>query len=654
MHLVSVRIAGYKRFEAPATLWVTSPLIAIVGPNEAGKTSLLEAMHHLSHSARFVRTEYTDRREPETDDAIVAARYTVEPADRQAAGGLLDDETEYVLTVQKGPIATQATWSLSPRLHRDLTPRGEIVEDLRRVVVDELLVERTSATDGSEDEDVNTELSEEANSLANRLEAADEDLTSTALKTVEEFVTALRERYAEEPPPPISRLAGRLDRLYAHENEENPHNRMGKLLAGRRPVFLFFTGPHRTLQTNYEWAEHETPPTALGNLCHLAAVNYETYRETAMDRERRDELQTLERAANAALEREFESWTQAQLSVEFRADPQGLQVQVVDKKTLRNVPFDQRSAGLRQFVALVAFTIRYKGFRPPVLLIDEAEMHLHYGGQADLIQVFERQTVAQAIIYSTHSIGCLPEDLGTTIRVAEPTEPERTVLRDSFWEGGAGLTPLVLAMGATALAFTPSRFAVIGEGPSEAILLPSLFREARDEKYAAKALGFQVAPGLAHVARNAAAELEFDAGNVAYVHDADAGGRDHADKLPHRARQESRVIELGDGTEQGLCLEDFIEQELYADAVNSVLARTRETEERVEPSQMPDVARPSYLAEWCEQRGLVELSKRRIAEDVLRRAREPGRHRLVEPARRVQLSELYERLRKVLKVPGWD
>lgn len=94
MRLVSVRIAGYKRFEAPATLWVTSPLIAIVGPNEAGKTSLLEAMRHLSRNARFVRTEYTDRREPETDDAIVSARYTVESADRQAAEGLLDDETD--------------------------------------------------------------------------------------------------------------------------------------------------------------------------------------------------------------------------------------------------------------------------------------------------------------------------------------------------------------------------------------------------------------------------------------------------------------------------------------------------------------------------------------------------------------------------------
>jgi len=30
MRLVSVRIAGYKRFEAPATLWVMSPLITSV------------------------------------------------------------------------------------------------------------------------------------------------------------------------------------------------------------------------------------------------------------------------------------------------------------------------------------------------------------------------------------------------------------------------------------------------------------------------------------------------------------------------------------------------------------------------------------------------------------------------------------------------
>lgn len=649
MRLISVQVSAYKRFEQPATLWVTSPLIAIVGPNEAGKTSLLEALLHLSSDAAITRTEYTDRREPDEDAVVLSARYEVERADRDALPVLLEEDKNYELTITKRPGQSSARWSLGPPLYRDLAPRRKAVEELRRAVTEDLLIERNQAAD-NEELVTETRFSDEAALVADGLAGAKEDLTEGELGELGALVAAVRERHGEQPGERIAELLERLDGLHAHEEEDNPHNRAGAILAASRPAFLFFRGRHRNLDTNYEWADHREAPAALANLCHMAGVDYSSYRSTALDRERRDELQALERAANTTLDEKFGAWTQAELSVEFRADHEGLQLQVFDKKSLRNVPFDQRSAGLRYFVALVAFVDRYGGTRPPVLLVDEAETHLHYGGQADLMQVFARQSVAQTIIYTTHSIGCLPEDLGTTIRVVEPTGPERSELRDSFWEGGAGLTPLMLAMGATALAFMPSRFAVIGEGPSEGILLPSLLREARDERFFGKALGFQVAPGLALVARRAAEELELDAANVAYLHDADEGGRNHAGKLPERAHLEGRVFELGYGKEQGLCVEDLVEAGLFAEAVNAVLARTRDAEDRVDAGELPAVARPEYLAGWCEQRGIDPLSKRLIAEDVVRLARERELS-LVEPVRAELLRELYERLRAALKIP---
>lgn len=652
MRLISVQVEGYKRFDKPATLWVTSPLIAVVGPNEAGKTSLLEALEHLSRDAAMTRTEYTDRRQPEGNAAVVTARYAVERADRDALAGLLDEGKDYVLTIKKRVGEPHTVRSLSPALYRDTVPRQQIVKQLQRIVTKELLVERTAVGDGSDEEIVDSDLSDKAAQVAQELTSADEDLSSGTLSALSDLISAVRERHGDAPADrSMAAFIEQLDDLHAHEEEDNPHDRAGRALAARRPTFLFFRNRHRVPDTNYEWAEHETAPVALANLCHMAEVEYASYRSIALDRERREELQGLERQANATLARKFEAWTQAELSVEFRADHEGLQLQVFDKKALRNVPFDQRSAGLRYFVALVAFVDRFGGPRPPVLLIDEAETHLHYGGQADLMQVFARQGVAQTIIYTTHSIGCLPEDLGTTVRVAEPTGPERSELRDSFWEGGSGLTPLMLAMGATALAFMPSRFAVIGEGPSDAILLPSLLRAARDERYAGEALGFQVAPGLAHVARRAAAELELDAANVAYLHDADDGGRDHAAKLPERAHEQGRVFELGDGQEEGLCIEDLVDADLYTEAVNSVLSRTRVTEDRVEGANLPVVDRPGYLRVWCAERGLNELSKTFIAEDVVRLARERTES-LVEPARTKLLGELYDRLRVALGVPG--
>ena len=74
----------------------------------------------------------------------------------------------------------------------------------------------------------------------------------------------------------------------------------------------------------------------------------------------------------------------------------------------RLIPIAERSAGLRQFVALLAFIEHEAADEDVILLVDEAEAHLHYDAQADLVRVFSKQTVADKIIYTTHSAGCLP------------------------------------------------------------------------------------------------------------------------------------------------------------------------------------------------------------------------------------------------------
>jgi predicted ATP-dependent endonuclease of OLD family len=52
----------------------------------------------------------------------------------------------------------------------------------------------------------------------------------------------------------------------------------------------------------------------------------------------------------------------------------------------------------------------------PILLLDEIETHLHYDAQADLAQMLAKQEIVAKVIYTTHSMGCLPEDLGTGVR----------------------------------------------------------------------------------------------------------------------------------------------------------------------------------------------------------------------------------------------
>ena len=645
MRVRSIRIQDYKRFAESSTLYVTGPLIAVAGPNEAGKTTLLEALGHLSEVRAFSRREFTDRTIPDWSKVILSARFGVDEEDREALGDLLEKRTDYTLTVERRAGEDHVRTGLDPKLTRDLRPRQETSSAIRKLAQSDVLRREETTIEGeAEGVSIDDSFTERAVSLADSLDDAGQDLSDAQRQELRVFADELEHEFANDR---VAKATGQLRKLADLEDETHPNSRARKALLGRMPRFLRFDEDQRQLGTNYEWAELPSPTPALDNLFNLAEVDYDAYRTVALDRERRDELQTLERQANKTLREKFAVWTQDELSLQFRADHEGMQLQILDHKTLKDVPFDERSAGLRSFVAFIAFASRYGGDRKPVLLVDEAETHLHYGGQADLIKVFERQQVAQAIIYTTHSIGCLPEDLGTTIRVVRPLGSERSRIENSFWSGGAGLTPLMLAMGAHALAFTPARLAVLTEGPSDTILLPALFRTARAPRYAGGPLGFQIAPGVSNVSGETAADLELEAGNVVYLFDVDAGGRRHGDKLADRAKLEGRVMPLGE--EEGLCVEDFVNRGTLAEAFNKVLTNTRNTSDQFPADGLPDVARPAFWDAWCDERGIERVSKTLVAQRVIELGFR-GRT-LLQTERKQDVRRLYERLRKKLGVP---
>ena len=77
------------------------------------------------------------------------------------------------------------------------------------------------------------------------------------------------------------------------------------------------------------------------------------------------------------------------------------------------------------------------------------------------------------------------------MRVISPIEGrDRSKIKNWFWSEGPGFSPVLLGMGATALAFASMRRAVLAEGASDLILLPTLLREITGEAD----LEFQIAP----------------------------------------------------------------------------------------------------------------------------------------------------------------
>jgi predicted ATP-dependent endonuclease of OLD family len=282
--------------------------------------------------------------------------------------------------------------------------------------------------------------------------------------------------------------------------------------------------------------------------------------------------------------------------------------------------------------------------------VDEAEVHLHYDAQADVVGVFEAQELADRIIYTTHSAGSLPRDLGRSVRVVQAAaDADRSTVKNQFWELGPGATPLIMSMGATTLAFASARYAVFAEGASDHLLLPSLMREARE----LSSLPFQVLPGLASSGPAGFGELQLGASRSAFLVDGDDGGEALRKSLIESGIPPGHVIRLGRRARSGLQLEDMVEPAILCAAVNEELRRwSPEMEREIVPSSLPKRMRANAISEWCRQAGLAPPGRAAIAVRILALLQKANTYECVaDPARMKQIHELYEDCMNALGIP---
>jgi len=316
--------------------------------------------------------------------------------------------------------------------------------------------ESEEAPEAPEDEPTVEEL---ATQVLNGLSAEVETLSATTreglwtLGAVLETITEERApRYLQELPEACARLA-------AEHEEEHPNERAFAVLDEREPRVKVLRDADRQLETSYAFEAYEDPPAPLENLLSLAEVSWSELKAAAATAVN-PVLQTLQKRANRNLEKRLRgSWRQSKVSIELNEQNGWLNVYPYDAESDEHSRIVERSDGFRAFLALLAFTTRHsKEGKKLVLGIDEAEMHLHYDAQVDLVNVLTEQTFATQIVYTTHSAGCLPEDLGSAIRVVSPVAGDRSEIRNGFWTSQAedrsgGFTSLLMAMGADAVAF---------------------------------------------------------------------------------------------------------------------------------------------------------------------------------------------------------
>lgn len=634
-------LAQYRRFEEPVRIDVAGDVVALVGPNEAGKSSALQAMLSFDSNGAFSRRERT---RGTSGGTWVRAGYVLDDDDRAALRSIPGGLNVRWWTLEKRDDGSYE-FSLRPAPERDLQPRHQHAAVLRNFAKSEQIERFVSINN-----QIIADLYEQAVAA---LSSDTEDLTEEEVDSIQAFAKNLLAfpSVCDEPTPEStnqhisSAFYAFLQKLRSFDEGLDPRSEAADVLMERRPSFLMFEPEDRDLRTTYDLQEVQEVkgdiPPALANLAQLARLDLLKLlgAATSQDRGLRE---TLLDQANGELRNVFAtSWQQSSITVRL-----GLQGTLLE--VLVSLPgggfseIEERSAGLLSFVALRAFLAKYDLPVPPILLVDEAETHLHYDAQADLINLFTNQRLAAKVIYTTHSAGCLPRDLGNGIRVVVPSaESERSSVRNSVWHSRkAGFTPIVFGMGATTFAFLPARSVLIGEGVTDAMLYPTLFREATGQR----TLPFQVAPGLAVASRAQMLGLPSEGGTVVFLTDGDADGGRYRRELEQAGVPEGHIFDLKRVFGEPVELEDLVAPNLYTAAVNEVLRDFQHAMVEYRPKKITPTGRARALKKWCETHGLKVPDKADIVQRLLDTKSEAARRgdelRLLADPRRDRLAQL--------------
>lgn len=641
MRLVSARIRGYGRL-VDTKVNLDSKVIAVVGPNEAGKTTFLKALAYLDNGAVLSPIERSRAGSVAGDTSVIEVKFSLDDEDRSELEGLDLEELPWTMYASRKADGGDVFVRTEPQPSKAIKPLRQALAALERASERKTLSSLVSTESVFGDSNAEgardfpgelQQLVESLRGIADGQEVSDE--TEIAMRAGDLAGALL-------PDAKADRLRDALSAAKAWLDKSDLAAAVRSTLWQRTPDFLLFDEGDRSLRSAY--ALDDTllgdVPAALRNLARMAGLDLHgmVAAHRSGDVARRDSA--VVRANNRLRSRFRDSWKQSSLSVRFSVDGDQLRISIIEYDEDITV-FDERSAGLRMFVALVAFLSTRDATTPPILLIDEAESHLHIDAQADLVDMFISQEQAARVIYSTHSPACLPPDLGVGIRSVVPSTDNLQVsdIKNSFWSDGAGYSPLMIAMGAAAAAFTPARCVVLAEGATEMILLPSLLRGATT----LEVLPYQVAPGLSEVPRDFYTSLDLEGAKVAYLLDGDAAGRLlKKELLRHGVPEERIVMSPVPGVENLLSADDYCE---------TVSALLRECNAGVDIASLPRLAAPAKsswaarLSKWASENDMTMPSKVAVANRIVE-----DRKAVVSASFSQALVELHGQLLKALEV----
>ncbi|KAB1441334.1 AAA family ATPase [Pseudodesulfovibrio senegalensis] len=460
MHLSHYQVLNYKNIDDSTKIDTGSKVTCFVGKNEAGKTTLLQALYRLNPVEECTYDEVRDY-----------PRKKLRAYQRNVKSG-----KEQVATVLK----TVFTLDTSD-IHAISEEHGSCVSKGAKLSVDiKYNGNRTIGLSVDEEEWLK-------NYIKDKRASEEESPTVKTTKDIESQIAAL------EALEDQTVVAGWIDELKNIQDKSLTIHIWNTILEDRIPKIFFFDD-YRIMKGQASLDQiTDSTDDGIKTLNELLALADITPQELQQNTNYEHHKANLEAIANEITDDVFKYWKQnSQLEVEFDVNraPGNNQAEIFHVRIKNNkhrvtVPFDERSRGFVWFFSfLTAFKKLSQDHSNVIILLDEPGLNLHASAQADLLRFIEEVLATDhQIIYTTHSPFMIDSQHLERVRTVEDLEDVGVkVSSDCLSVDHNTVFPLQAAMGyslAQTLFLGPNCLLV--EGPSDLLYMQILSEVLRDK-----------------------------------------------------------------------------------------------------------------------------------------------------------------------------
>ena len=600
MKLVNFQLKNYKVISETEPVMVDPHVTALVGKNESGKTAILKALWKTNNVANatfdklydYPRDRYSRDRKSTQEVAMLDFELSSEEADDLLA------QVPQLTRTEPIRITYTTFYKGEDQICRETQVHGlggaatsaaaiAVVEDLATAIPEQ------------SSEDHEALLTSYGTVLEQIVESAPlwEQSTIEALGRVDVEVTTWLNTDASRADVAIAERE-RLSEIITRARQGDPWDTVRAWAERKLPVFIYFdnygqleTRIHlptylrsmddlnprtRTQTALFKWSRLDPQ-----EILDLGLPRQENETDEHVHRRLEKRRALLDSASFALTGDWIRWWTEKRHKLHFDADGEDLVLKISDQHNEFPIPFEERSHGFQWFFSfcLVLLAESWQTDKGAILLLDEPGLHLHPALQKRLIDLFERISDDNQLLYSTHLPFLVDGNHIERVRTVHlgGSEPQKTCISNDLGStcDHDTLFPIQAALGySIAQTFFLGKRTVIVERITDYWLIMWLVTvlsemDGNDPLHQDTVLiPAGAASRVVPLASIMLASSSVSEGHVIVLLDSDSAGREAASQMNDIFCDEPSILVLGavlDFVEA--TTEDLVPRDVYADAV---------------------------------------------------------------------------------------